>query len=287
VIPTDRVALDRLPEEDVQVEDLVKQAYANNPQIEQAVLNMKNNEITIKAFKNGLLPVVDAYAFYGGSALGGAQNSNAINFNTNAPYPPGTFSSVGYGDVFQNTFNNNAPDKGVGVNMTITLRNRTAQADQARSQMEYRQSQMRLQQLYTVIRIQVTNQQYALTNDRAQVQAAQAARDFAAQSLDAEQKKYKLGASTTANVLQQARNLATGENNLISATAAYARDRAQLFQLLANTLDRYGISIESAVQAVGGGAAMQTPVIPGLTAPKAPEAPKPIDVNPGAASPQQ
>ena len=283
VIPTDRVALDRLPEEDTPVEDLVKQAYSNNPQIEQAVLNMKNNEITIKAFKNGLLPVVDAYAFYGGSALGGAQNANALNLNTGQPYAPGTFPSVGYGDVFQNTFNNNAPDKGVGVNMTITLRNRTAQADQARSQMEYRQSEMRLQQLYTLIRIQVTNQQYALTNDRAQVQAAQAARDFAAQSLEAEQKKYKLGASTTANVLQQGRNLATGENNLISATAAYARDRAQLFQLMANTLDRYGINIESAARGVAGVA----PVIPGLTAPKAPEAPKPIDVNPTAAPPQQ
>ncbi len=282
IVPTDRVALDRLPEEDLGVEDLVKQAYVNNPQIEQAVLNMKNNEITIKAFKNGLLPVVDAYAFYGGSALGGAQNPTAINFNTGAPYPAGTFPSVGYGDVFENTFNNNAPNKGVGVNMTITLRNRQAQADQARSQMEYRQSQMRLQQLYTLIRIQVTNQQYALTNDRAQVEAAQAARDFAAQSLDAEQKKYKLGASTTALVLQQGRNLAVGENNLISATAAYARDRAQLFQLLANTLERYGVSLESAAQGVSG----PTPVIPGLTAPKAPEAPKPISVTPGA-PPQQ
>jgi outer membrane protein TolC len=279
IVPTDRVALDRLPEEDLGVEDLVKEAYVNNPQIEQAVLNMKNNEITIKAFKNGLLPVVDAYAFYGGSALGGAQNPDSINFNTGQPYPPGTFPSVGYGDVFQNTFNNNAPNKGVGVNMTITLRNRTAQADQARSQMEYRQSQMRLQQLYTLIRIQVTNQQYALTNDRAQVQAAQAAREFAAQSLDAEQKKYKLGASTTALVLQQGRNLAVAENNSISATAAYARDRAELFQLLANTLERYGISLESAAQGVAGG---QAPVIPGLTAPKAPEAPKPIDVNPPA-----
>ncbi|HEY6766251.1 MAG TPA: TolC family protein [Candidatus Sulfotelmatobacter sp.] len=276
IVPTDRVALDRLPEEDLGVEDLVKQAYVNNPQIEQAILNMKNNEITIKAFKNGLLPVIDAYAFYGGSALGGAQNPDAIDFNTGKPYPVGTFPSVGYGTVFQNTFNNNAPNKGVGVNMTITLRNRQAQADQARSQMEYRQSQMRLQQLYTLIRIQVTNQQYALTNDRAQVEAARAARDFAAQSLDAEQKKYRLGASTTALVLQQARNLAVGENTLISATAAYARDRAQLFQLLANTLDRYGISLQSAAQGVAG----PSPVIPGLTAPKAPEAPKPITETP-------
>jgi outer membrane protein TolC len=164
----------------------------------------------------------------------------------------------------------------VGVNVNITLRNRTAQADQARSQMEYRQTEMRLQQLYTQLRIQVTNQQYALTNDRAQVLAAQAARDYAAQSLDAEQKKYKLGASTTANVLQQGRNLAAADNTLISDTAAYAKDRALLRQLLANTLDIYGISIQSAASGTMG----QTPVIPGLTAPKPPEAPKPISVTP-------
>jgi outer membrane protein TolC len=279
VIPTDRISLERVPEEDLGTEELVKEAFADNPQIEQAVLNLKNNEITIKAFKNGLLPTVDAYAFYGGSGLGGAQNPSAINFDSpsgTAPYPPGTFPSIGYGTVLQNTFNNNSPDKGVGVNVNITIRNRTAQADQARSQMEYRQTEMRLQQLYAQIRIQVINQKYALTNDRAQVEAAQAARDYAAQSLDAEQKKYKLGASTTANVLQQGRNLAIAENTLISDTAAYAKDRAQLRQLLANTLDIYGISIQSAATGVIG----QSPVIPGLTAPKPPEAPKPITVPP-------
>jgi len=276
VIPTDRVGLDRLPEEDTPVEDLVRQAYVNNPQIEQAVLNMKNNEITIKAEKNGLLPVVDAYAFYGASALAGSQNSDSINFNTGVINPPGTSPTINYGTAFGNLFNSSAPDKGVGLNITIPLRNRTAQADQARSQMEYRQSQMRLQQLYTQIRIQVINAQYALTNDRAQVSSAQAARDYAAQSLDAEQKKYKLGASTTANVLQQGRNLAIAENNLLSATAAYAKDRAALEQLLSTTLDRYGISIESAAT----GNITQAPVIPGLTAPTPPAPPKPISETP-------
>ena len=282
VVPTDRVSLERLAEEDMPAEDLVKQAYANNPQIEQAVLSLKNNEITIKAFKNGLLPTVDAYAFYGANALGGTQNPGAIDFTTNKPFPPGTFPTVNYGTAFGNLFNSSAPDKGVGLNINVTLRNRTAQADQARSQMEYRQTEMRLQQLYAQIRIQVTNQQYALTNDRAQVMAAQAARDYAAQSLDAEEKKYKLGASTTTNVLQQGRNLATAENTLISAVAAYARDRSLLHQLLANTLETYGISIQSAATGVTG----QSPIIPGLTAPKAPEAPKPISVTPNT-PPQQ
>jgi outer membrane protein TolC len=279
VVPTDRVALDRLPEEDMTVDDLVQQAYANNPQIEQAVLSMKNNELTMKAEKNGLLPTVDAYAFYGSSQLAGGQNPNALNFDTGTNYPAGSFPAISYGTAVGNLFNSSAPDKGVGVNITIPLRNRVAQADQARSQMEYRQAQMRLQQLYTQVRIQVINGQYALTNDRAQVTAAQAGRDYAAQSLEAEQKKFKLGASTSALVLQQQRNLATAENALISATAAYAKDRAGLLQLLSKTLDRYGISITDAATGVMTAA----PAIPGLTAPAAPAAPKPIAVGPAPA----
>ncbi len=280
VVPTDRVGLDRLPEEDMQVEDLVKEAFTKNPQIEQAVLAMANNEITIRGEKNGLLPLVDGYAFYGTSALGGDQNP-ALNCGTSltggfVACPPGTVTGQGYGGVLQNLVTNNNPDYGFGANLTIPLRNRVAQANQARSQMEYRQTQMRLQQLYTQIRIQVINAQYALTNDRANVIAAQTARDFNAQSLEAEQKKYKLGASTTALVLAQERTLAGGENNLISATAAYAKDRSSLHQILSDTLDRYGISLVDAA----AGTVTQKPQIPGLTPPQAPAAPKPLTDTP-------
>jgi len=274
VIPTDRVGLDRLPEEDMTVEDLVKESYVNNPQVEQAVLTMQNNLLTIRAEKNGLLPTLDAYAFIGSQAIAGTPNPNAANLGTGttaSPSVPG-----GYGGALQNLFAGDYPNYGVGVNLSVNLRNRTAQADQVRSQMEYRQSQIRLQQLYTQLRIQVTNAQFALTNDRAAVNAAQSARDYAAQALDAEQKKYRLGASTTANVLQMERNLATAEDNSISATAAYARDRVSLEQILAVTLDRYGINIEDSAK----GRVQTPPHIPGLTAPKAPEAPKPLTATP-------
>jgi outer membrane protein len=221
---------------------------------------------------------VDLFGFYGGSGNGGtpvpcAGQLLALGFcNPATPLSPAS----GYGSVLSNVLNNSAPNYGVGVNINIPLRNRVAQADQARSQMELRQSEMRLQQLYTQIRIQVINAQYALTNDRANVSAAQTARDFNAQSLEAEQKKYKLGASTSANVLSQERTLAIGENNLISATAAYAKDRSALQQILSNTLDRYGISLVDAAS----GTVTQKPNIPGLTAPKAPEAPKPLTATP-------
>ena len=271
VVPTDRVGLNRLPEEDAKLEDLVSQAYANNPTVEQAVLSMANNKITIRAEKNGLLPIVDAYGFYGASTLGGQQNPllNCGGFGgTFVPCTSQIVANSGIGSELNGLVNNTAPDYGVGVNVTIPLRNRAAQADQVRSQMEYRQAEMRLQQIYTQLRIQLVNVLYALTNDRAAVTAAQASRDYNFQSFNDEGKKLRLGASTTANVLQQGRNLATAEDSLNSALAAYARDRSTLSQILSNTLDRYGISLGDAVS----GTVTKPPQVPGLVPPGTPAA---------------
>jgi len=127
--------------------------------------------------------------------------------------------------------------------------------------MEYRQAELRLEQLYTQIRMQVVNAQFALMNDRAQVQASIAARDFQQQSVDAEVKKLHLGASTSANVLLQERNLATAENNLIAANATYAKDRAGLYQTLATTLQHYGINLNEAAS----GDVKTTPVVLGVS----------------------
>ncbi|HET7103973.1 MAG TPA: TolC family protein [Terracidiphilus sp.] len=257
VIPTDRVSLDELPEERQPVEELVQEAFKQRPELEQAVLNLKNDEITLKGARNALLPSLDVYGYLGGSGVAGS-----INKNLNCAFYGGVCptGSSGYGDALQSTYNNSSPDKGIGFNLSIPLSNRTAQADQARSVLEYRQAELRLEQLYTQIRMQVVNAKFALTNDRAQVRAAVAAQDYAQQSLDAEVKKLHLGASTTANVLQQERNLATADNNLISAKGAYAKDRAGLYQTLASTLQHYGINLQEA--ATGNMSA--NPVIPGL-----------------------
>jgi len=267
VIPTDRISILETPEERMPVDDLVKQANANRPDIQIALLTLKNDEITLRAERNGLLPQVDLYGYYGGYGLGGARGPNCTIFNAefqSVPCTELTTPTIDYGHVFQNLFNNSGPDKGVGLNINIPLRNRKAQSEQARSVLEYRQAQLQLQQIYLKVRMQVINGQFALTNDRAQVESAQSAADYNRQSLDAEQKKYRLGASTTAAVLLQQRNLSNAENNLITARAAYAKDRAALTQVLANTLDRYGISLEDAVT----GNVKQIPVIPGLEAAK-------------------
>jgi outer membrane protein TolC len=281
VIPTDRVSLMETPEEEKPLQDLVEQAYANSPNVEQALLQLKNQEITLKSARNALLPVLDVYAYYGAQGLGGSK-SPLIQCGVNPIFGfdpcAGTLGlDIPYSSVLKDLVNSSGPDKGVGFNFTVPIRNRQAQAQQERAQIEYRQSQMRLQQLYVQLKMQVTNQIYALQNDRAQVQSAEASRQYAVQALDAEQKKYRLGASTSANVLSQTRNLETAEDNLIAAQTTYAVDRAALSQLVADTLQKYGISITDAAT----GNVSQEPNVPGLEAPQPEAKPEPLHPDQG------
>jgi outer membrane protein len=256
VVPTDRVSLEQIPEEKETIEQLVQTAFQQRPELEQAVLTLKNDEITLRGARNALLPQVDILAYLGGSGVAGTYNPNCSPLFGACQ----TGGTGGYGSALQNTYNNSSPDKGFGFNINIPIGNKFAQSVQARSLMEYRQAELRLEQLYVQIRMQVVNQEFALAQDRALVQSSLAARDFSGQSLDAEQKKLRLGASTTALVLAQQRSLALAEDNLLAAQAAYAKDRAAFYQILASTLQHYGINLNEAAS----GNISTTPVVPGL-----------------------
>jgi outer membrane protein len=259
VIPTDRVSLDPIAEEQQPVEALVQEAFQQRPELEQAVLTIQNDEITVKGAKNGLLPTFDVFGYLTGQGVGGDINPRCVSAgycNSALAAQPGT----GYGTALGNALDESTPDKGVGFNLQIPLRNRYAQSVQARSLMEYRQAELRLEQLYTQIRMQVLNARFALSNDRGQVKAAMAARDYNQKSLDAEIKRFRLGASTTAIVLLQQRNLAASEDILIAANAAYAKDRAGLYQTLATTLQHYGINLGEAAM----GEITTAPLVPGV-----------------------
>ncbi len=171
---------------------------------------------------------------------------------------------TGYGDAFTALFKNNAPDYAVGLNITIPLRNRAAQADQIRSQLEYRQAQLHMQQLQNQIGIEVRNAQFALLQNRALVDSARKARDLAQQTFDIEQKKKALGASTSNLVLQADRDLAQAQSTFVAAMSTYSKSRVELDRATGLTLAHTGIEIEEAVR----GEVQQLPHFPGV-APRA------------------
>ncbi len=277
VIPTDSMSIPA-NEQVIPVDELINDALSHRPELSSSRIDLTNREITNSALKNGLLPSVDLFAFYGASALGGVQNSLSSN-------PPGTFPTVGYGGTFTSLFDSSAPDKGIGVSLSIPIRNRSAQADQVRGQLEYQQAQMRLQQLQNQIRIDVRNSQYTLQQNRARVEAARKAVDLARESLDAEQKKYALGASTNTLVLQAQRDMTQSESNLVLAMAAYSKSRVDLDRATGLTLTNNGIQIADAES----GKVSRQPQIPGVvpsnTVQPAP-APTPAPQTPPPAEPK-
>jgi outer membrane protein len=102
VIPTDRISILETPEERESVDDLVKQANANRPDIQQAILTLKNDEITLRGERNGLLPEVDLFGFYGGSGVGGRQGPGTpYNHLRSCALHRELTPTIGYGSVFE------------------------------------------------------------------------------------------------------------------------------------------------------------------------------------------
>src|SRR5271165_1853811 len=264
VVPTSTMELPQ--NEPIQpTQDLIAEALRHRADLVESRITLNTTELSNKAVRNALLPSLDLYAYYGGARLGGSQNP--ANLCANQPldeqkegFCAGPNAAYGGQDLIPITpttsytgtlnqlVNSSASDKGVGVQLNIPLRNRAAQAVQIRSELEYQQAQMRLQQIENQISIEVRNAQFGVEQNRASVDSTQAAVDYARQSLDAEQKKYQFGTSTTTAVLQTESALATAESTLMSAKAAYEKSRIELDRAVGVTLDHAGISIDDAAK---------------------------------------
>jgi len=149
--------------------------------------------------------------------------------------------------AFENAFNNSSPDYFVGVNLNIPIRNRVAKADQYRSELEYRQAELRMQQLKKQIRIEVRNAQYAVEQGRARVLAAKKGRDLASKTFTIMQKEQALGAGSSFQTLTAQRDLAVAELDLVNATTAYQKSKLELQRVTGTTLEDNGIQIQDAV----------------------------------------
>jgi outer membrane protein len=258
VVPTSTMEVPQ--NEQVQpTEDLVNDALRHRAELVESRVQLNSQELSNKALRSSLKPTLDLFAYYGGSGVGGAQNPANIcqtpdqQFcaSANPDFTVGQFPlapSTGYGSTLNQLINSSAPDKGAGLQLNIPLRNRAAQAVQIRGELEYRQAQMALQQTENRVSIEVRQAQFAVEQNQASVASAKAAVDYATQSLDAEQKKYQFGTSTTTAVLQTRSALATSESTLMSAMAAYEKARVELDRAVGTLLDHNGISIDDAAR---------------------------------------
>ena len=257
VIPTSTM---QVPQQEpvIPIQDMISDALKHRAELVESRIDLNSRDLNVKAVRNSMLPTLQAFAYYGGSGIGGDVNPALPNcsstvttecFNpATAPPPFRTTTAVGYGSTLQQLVNSTAPDKGVGLSLTIPLRNRLAQSNQVRAELEYRQAEVREKQLENQIRIEVRNAQFDVKQNRVAVQAAQSAVDLARQTLSADQEKLKVGLTTQVTILQDAATLTTGESNLVSAKAAYEKSRIELDRATGLLLEHAGIDVADATR---------------------------------------
>src|SRR3954452_13108939 len=241
VTPTDTMQNVGTPMAAQPIQDLIAQAQHNRPELAESDIDLVNRQISRRAARNALLPSLSLVGFYGGSGLAGPLNP-VYNLGPNTSTVP-----VDFGGAFQNAFNNSSPDYYVGLNLNIPIRNRVAKADQYRSELEYRQSELRMEQLKKQVRIEVRNAQYALAQTGARVDAARKARDLAQRTFDITKKEQELGAGSSYQTLSAQRDLALAELDLVNAMTVYAKAKVELDRATGTTLEHNGILLQDAI----------------------------------------
>ena len=297
VVPTTPIATPNITE-NLPLMDAVQEAWQKRPEIFQADLNLKNAEIEVKATRNGLLPVLNLVGQYSATGLAGnttvlnqtqtgfeadttspVVGANGLPFNVGNPGAPGipafvgipvfnTTTSVqksGLGTALNSMIEADFPTYSAGLNLVLPIRNRSAQADSARAQIDKRQQVVQYRQLQNTIFVNVRNAQIALQQDRSQVSAAEKARILAQQTLDAEQKKYQLGSSTSYQVVLRSRDLTTAQGNELRAKINLIEASVNFDQAVGRTLDVNHIIVADARR----GKISRQPNIPGAPDPSA------------------
>ncbi len=246
------------------LESAVKEALQKRPEIKQTELLLKNAGIEVKVSRNALLPVLSLYGQYESQGLGGTETiftdptayaasiANPLVTAGGAPilfggkpvyvgevsaYGASAVIPGGFTDSQSQIFHNSFPTYTAGLNLTLPIRNRAAQADNARAELYKRQEQVQYQQLQNTVAVGVRNAQIALQQDRAQVDAAIVATKLGKDTLAAEQKKYQLGASTSYQVVLRSRDLTTAEGNELRARANLQEALVNYDQAMGRTLE--------------------------------------------------
>lgn len=255
LIPIDRIVVPDV-EPITPIQDAAALALSARPELSQFRILIQNQQISLRGTKNELLPTLDFVANFANNGLAGTPvplpatctNPALPNYNPGSVTcaEPNAFFTGGYGNVLTQLFSRNFPTYSAGFNLNIPLGNRAAQADMINSQLALRQQEIGIQRMENQVRVEVQNALIGLQQAQAQYQSAVKQRTLQIQTVDAEQKKLALGASTSYNVILTQRDLVTAESNLVAAEDGYAKAKVEMDRATGQTLNNNNISIDEA-----------------------------------------
>lgn len=242
IIPMDAISV---PASDnlAPIDQMVRQAINNRPDLAAELATEKTDEVNALGTKNGILPTLQGYGIEGQAGLAGTPRTVSIDgFSETGD----KYSAGGIGNALGQVFRRNFPTEAGGVFFQEPIHNRQAQADYAIDVLQIRQTQLTNQKDLNQVQVDVRNGVIAVRQARARYEAALKNRELEQELYDAEQKKYRLGASTPYNVTLQQRDLVNAQSSVVAAMVAYSTARVSLDQTLGSTLDVNHITMQEA-----------------------------------------
>jgi outer membrane protein TolC len=223
------------------VETLIAEAVRNRPDLAQAGLQVENSQISLKGSLNALRPELDVVGTVQNGGLSGNVNPVAVALTPGAAIYPG-----GYGTALGQVFRNNFPSYNIGLQLTLPVRNRVAQADAVRDELQVRQTQVRRRQFEDQVRLEVADAYVAMQQARAAYEAAVQSRILQEQSVKVEQETFDVGLATNYLMIQYQTYLAQAQSTEVAAKGAYVKARVALDRATARTLEVNQVSVQEA-----------------------------------------
>jgi len=242
------------PSDVLPVEEAIKVALENRPEIKQLQLDLENRNIDYQYTKNQLLPSVDFIAGYTQTGVAGTPvctptlppgikcTPSTVSFFGNGTVNPDLIG--GLGTAFGQLFNYNYTGYSAGISVQIPIRNRAAQGDNARAATDKRIAEGRITAQAQQIALEVRNTLTQVEMNKAKIDAAQTARELAERRLEAEQKKFDLGASTIRFVLEEQRNVAQAQTDELQSLVNYTKSLVDFDRAVGMTLKKNNIEID-------------------------------------------
>lgn len=208
----------------VDVDAAVRTALGNRSDLQQSRTNLEVIEIDLRYFRNQTLPDVSASFDYGVMGLGGTQFVRGAGF----PGPVVGQTERGFGNVLNNVFRNDFPNWTASLSVSYPIGVTPQQASLARTRLQYTQSQTQLRNQQLQVATEVREAARQVVTNQKRVETTRLSRQLAERRLEAEERKFVVGTSTSFFVFQAQRDLAQARNNELRAVLDYNRSLVDL-----------------------------------------------------------
>ncbi len=226
--------------EDIDIKESMKMALANRPDYLGKKKDLENKDILVKYQENQIYPSVDLVGSMGLNGLSG----EAITITS------GTFQGTSayggsYGNALTDSLSTNYYDWELGVKFSYPLGNRAAKSKLSTSRLEKAQLILGIKELEKKIILDIRDSVRQLKTDSKRIKAATVAKQLAEEALKAEETKFKVGLSTSFNVLKFQEDLAEAQSNEIKTIIDYKQSRIRFRSSTASTLKYHDVTLSA------------------------------------------